>query len=656
MQQTILIFIAVTNLLIGTYVLVYNPRAIINRSFFVFVIGTTLWILGFILLFTFKNFLFDKLIHYGVLIMALGLFMFTRMFPVGKILGRRFWLLCLPLFAVAIFVAPFNLLIKDMIVHSDGTLEPVNGPLFPFYITLIGIYVIWSLIVLAQHFYKSSGTARMKIKYFFSGIVIFTVMTLIFDGLLPSVGIYNFNLLGPLSSIVFIAFTAYAIIKHQLLDIRIVIQRGLIYFALLGIIAVIYISGLQTLGYFLNKVTYFGIILSAGTTMVIGILFFRPLEKYFQKITDKIFFKDKYNYPESLHRLSRILNTNLNQADIIGASSQALKEILKASEVIFCLSDAPGQAESRTKGERYISVPILFEDKSIGAIKLGPKLSGDSYDSQDVQLMETFAHQAAVAIEKGRLYEKVEEYNTHLERLVEDRTKEIKNLQEEQKRTMIDISHNLQTPLTVIKGELDFLSDMPACRDKVSTVKKSIDRISGFIRQFLYLAKLDHSKDLNDFKLINLSALVRESAEYFEVMASEAGARFRCTIADKIFIIGNKRLLEEILTNLVSNAIKYRKTNFESVIIVSLEEKGSNVELLVVDNGIGIAPKDLPLIFTRFYRSVNVLETSQGIGLGLAIVKKIVEKHKGNISVSSVLGDGSEFCITFQKASHSLLR
>jgi len=107
-----------------------------------------------------------------------------------------------------------------------------------------------------------------------------------------------------------------------------------------------------------------------------------------------------------------------------------------------------------------------------------------------------------------------------------------------------------------------------------------------------------------------------------------------------------------MLTNLVSNAIKYYNANTKSFITISLKQTGSDVQLSVLDNGIGIAPADIPKIFTCFYRASNDARLPQGIGLGLAIVERIVLKHQGNISFSSTLGKGTEFLITFSKANH----
>ena len=615
----------------------------------------------FLLLWTIFNYLADTTSNYAQalfytratipsgLMMFWFVFIFSYLFPEKTSNQRTVSLIYLA------SIATFSVLAMTKAVIRNVTIDPAigisnvdNSILFmPIMILLVAIFghAIYNLF---KKYSSLKGVFKEQVRYTLIGWGLFLVGVIVVSALLPLLtGNATLSKLGPFFSIFMVGLTTYAILRHQFLDIRIIIQRGLIYLVLLGIIAVIYISGLQVLGYFFSKVADINSVISAGITMVLGIFFFRPLENYFQRITDPIFFKGKYNYADALHRLSKILNTNLSQTDIVAASSLALKEIFKTAEVVFNFSDVREQISTKILRDGQASVPIIFESQQIGAIELGPKLSGDTYNSGDVQLLQTFAYQAAVAIEKGKLYEKVQKYSTELEQRVSERTAEIKKLQEEQKQIMIDISHNLQTPLTVIKGELEALAIPLADQDKIAAVEKSLMRVSDFIRQLLHLARLEGSSYDADFSSLDLSALAREQIEYFEVMAKENKVDIISNISPRIQIFGNKQLLAEMLTNLVSNAIKYRNIKVKSVVTILLKETGQSIQLSVRDNGIGIAPEDIPKIFTCFYRASNDAHLPQGAGLGLAIAERIVLKHQGTMSVSSALGKGTEFRITF---------
>ena len=294
-----------------------------------------------------------------------------------------------------------------------------------------------------------------------------------------------------------------------------------------------------------------------------------------------------------------------------------------------------------------VSFPIIFEETTIGIAELGEKRSGIPYTKEDIELLETFFEQAAVALEKGRLYETVENYTLHLESIVDDRTKKIKKIQEDQRQTMIDISHNLQTPLSVIRGELELMTEYSSDPDKIIAVKRSLMRVSDFIRQLLHLARLEGSGYELERLPIDLSVLVKEQVEYFEAMAGEHGIVVTAAIDPDIQIAGNRRLLEEACTNIAHNAMKYRRTDIQSTLHISLTQHQDTITLSFADNGIGIDQSDMESIFTRFYRTSRGTEQTFGSGLGLAIVKRIVDIHGGTISVSSEIETGTTFTLVF---------
>ena len=644
-------FTVLINFLLGLVILVKNRKPLANKIFLITIL--------FILAWAISNYNIDtassstmalvwlKLFTLFTFLFIYAFFVFIQVFSSGKF--RVSDPLNVIMTAFVLFMIPFlvsNKIFLQAHLGINGLEGLDNGPLFILLPVSFITMILLNIFFLVKKYRQAKNQlVKSQILYFATGWGLFFSSIVIVAAVLPSFfpSFVNISKIVPTFSIFMVSLTTYAILKHQFLDIRIIIQRGLIYLVLLGILAGVYISGLQFLGYLLHKATAVTAIVSAGITMVLGILFIRPLENYFRKVTDPIFFKDKYNYPEALHQLSKVPLTNIAQADIIKASSDLLKAIFKTRRAVFRLGE--GESEPESGAEVGISMPIVLEEKNVGVLELGPKLSGDSYTSEDKKLLETFAYQAAVALEKGRLYEQVQEYSTHLEQLVEKRTEEIKEMQESQKQVMIDISHNLQTPLAVIKGELELLKNTSIDKENIHSVEKSLGRVSQFIRQLLHLAKLNQSSYSTDLSPVNLSELIGEQAEYFETMATEKDVRIISSIAKNIMILGNKQLLKEMLTNLVVNAITYRRANMESIINISLKKTDGTASIIIEDNGVGIPPKDIPGIFDRFYVGSRKSGTS-GTGLGLAICKKIVGKHNGTISAASVLGEKTTFVIT----------
>jgi two-component system phosphate regulon sensor histidine kinase PhoR len=257
-----------------------------------------------------------------------------------------------------------------------------------------------------------------------------------------------------------------------------------------------------------------------------------------------------------------------------------------------------------------------------------------------------------VAFEKAKLYKEVEEYSRELEKRVEERTAQLHQLQENQRQMMLDISHKLQNPLTVVKGELNLLQkQMPHNNMHLLVFEKSIDDVSKFVYDLLHLARLEADTESVEKKRLNMSELLSEHLEYFETMLVESDITLVQDIDSHIHMDGNREKLEELVTNLLSNAVKYMGNKSEhrnAEIEVSLKKSQDTVVFIVTDNGIGIEKEDVSHIFERFYRAESGRGTnSKGTGLGLAICKKITEIHNGNISVESELGKGTKITVTF---------
>ncbi|MEI8130607.1 MAG: ATP-binding protein [bacterium] len=650
LEEILLLVVIVSNLAIGIFVFLRKPKNIIHQSFSLAVTGISFWSFGLVLTETQHHIeRYTTLSLFGFLVLLSGFLLFAKTFPYGKIPHKSFFLHFIPIIFLAV-LAPFNLIITKTDLLPTHPSTPTNGPLFPVF-ALVSLFVIVESIVLSVRSYlRSSGKARLQMNYLLFGLSVFLLSAGIFDILLPSVGFFELTFLGPISSIFYIGLTAYAIIRHELLDIRIVIQRSLIYTIVLILIVTVYLLLIVLFGLILGTTTDTSSIVSAGATTILGIGGLPIIQTYFERWSDSIFFKCPYNYAEVMHSLSRILHTNHEKNEIVAGATRILQETFKTNNVCFLFdTDIFTQTypEARVAGFRNAYQPIMFEKSSIGVLTLGPKKSGDFYTQKDAQFLATFAVQAAIALTKAELYARVQNYSAHLERLVAERTDEIQKLQEEQKEAMITISHNLQTPLAIIRGELEILSDHSENPTQLLAVQKSIDRVSGFIRQLLRVVRFEHSLDQHEMTPIALKPLLQEQIDYFEVVAEDKHITLITDIADCGSILGNKKLLEELVTNIVANAMHYRSPLRDGHVTITLKKSGHLALLTISDNGAGISADDLPHIFDRFYRAPQNPASHTGSGLGLAIAKQIVTRHNGCIRVTSTLHEGTTFSIQF---------
>lgn len=523
---------------------------------------------------------------------------------------------------------------------SLGVLYPMVAA---FYL-LITINIVYNLYL---KYRKTEGTHKAQIKYVIAGWGLLMLGATATNLILPYfTGNADWSKFGPIFSVFMVGFITYAIIRHHLMDIRIVIQRGLIYTFLLVLIIGFYLASVFVLGYLFQRVANITALISAGLTVIVGVFGVPPLKRRFSKVTDKIFFKDKYDYSQAIQELSEILNKNISLKHIIGKTSEKFKEIMKTDKVVFIInSEKQAKSGDEKIEEGELSTEIVLDKKPVGKIILGKKFSGDPYTDEDVKLLRTFAYQAGVSVKRAELYEKMKNYSRELEEKVSQRTEKIEELQEEQKRIIMDISHGLQTPLTIIKSELGVLRRKNVNAENFSVLERSIDRISKFIYDLLRLARLETIEGVFKKEPFSLSRLLKDMVDEFSIMAKEKNIKIASDIAGGVGIFADKSRIEELVTNLVSNAVKYISN--ERKIVIKLEKKGDFAELSIADTGIGISKKDLPNIFKRFYRiKENRHVDTKGTGLGLAICQKIVEGHNGSIKAGSEVGKGTVFTIT----------
>ncbi|MFN3650491.1 MAG: ATP-binding protein [Armatimonadota bacterium] len=216
-----------------------------------------------------------------------------------------------------------------------------------------------------------------------------------------------------------------------------------------------------------------------------------------------------------------------------------------------------------------------------------------------------------------------------------------------------DASHELKTPLTVIRGEAEVALRRPASPEEyqrsLRTILDSAERMSEVVESLLLLARADSGQALIRREPVELSSLTVATVEDVEPLARRQGVMVEFEEVDDVTISGDPLWLRQVLVNLVSNGIKY--TPAGGTVTVSLRREDGTALLEVRDTGIGIPEAHLPHIFDRFYRvDEGRARTAGGAGLGLSITRWAVEAHDGEISVDSEAGRGSTFRVRLPAA------
>ena len=215
----------------------------------------------------------------------------------------------------------------------------------------------------------------------------------------------------------------------------------------------------------------------------------------------------------------------------------------------------------------------------------------------------------------------------------------------EKKRFVADASHELRTPLAVMSSEIDVRlrsSDLdPSAREILVSAREEVEHMNGIVENLLTLARLDEGGLALLHERLNLARVVESSVARIRPIAEERRVRIE-THADDISVVGDNARLEQVVTNLVGNAVKYSDMGGE--ITLTVERRDGEAVCSVADRGPGVEGSFASHIFERFVRGDPARARSQrGAGLGLAIAREIIEAHGGRIWVGSRTGGGSVF-------------
>ena len=233
----------------------------------------------------------------------------------------------------------------------------------------------------------------------------------------------------------------------------------------------------------------------------------------------------------------------------------------------------------------------------------------------------------------------------------------IQRLEEMRRDFVANVSHELKTPLTVVRGYVEMVqaSDTalePHWQKAFTTIETQVSRMDRLVEQLLVLAKVENNVDSDNHQEVDLSRLTLTIVEDAQWLNQDKKHAINCDIAPDISIKGNEHELKSACLNLLSNAIAY--TTEHGVIDVTLRIDGNKIRFSVKDNGPGIKPEHVNRLTERFFRvDKSRSRNTGGSGLGLAIVKHVLNHHNGELSIESDWQQGSEFIIHFKPTSMS---
>ena len=293
--------------------------------------------------------------------------------------------------------------------------------------------------------------------------------------------------------------------------------------------------------------------------------------------------------------------------------------------------------EAKAEGiSSILCVPLFIKGRTEGVICVYCT-EPDRFSESDAEFLSALASEGAIAIENARAY--------HALKMADRAKSEFVQM----------VTHELRSPLSAVQSMLRVMEEgyvgplTPKQRDLIQRSKRRVSFLLSLVRDLLDLAagKIEQLKE--ERKEVVLNEIITKVIEVMQTSAEEKGLELNVELPEEpLTLLGFEDGLERVFMNLVSNAVKY--TPAGGSVTVRAWSEDDQIKVEVSDTGIGIPEEALPRIFDEFYRAKNAKAIEvEGTGLGLAIVKDVVERHGGQISVQSVLGEGSTFCVTLPR-------
>ncbi|MGK2896635.1 MAG: ATP-binding protein [Candidatus Saccharimonadales bacterium] len=585
-------------------------------------------------------------------------------------------------------------------VHNDGIRQTITtGFLYEVQASYVVLYTLFSLVVLILK-------AR-KVKQQRSGILLLVLgllLPLLVNVLVNYVFKFDASLVQyflPTSFFGMVSIIAYAMIKHRLFDIKIAIIRSVAYALALLTLSMIY----YLLAYVVSITLFKGEVSSTVSLSPINIFLalllafiFQPIKSFFDKATDSIFYKDRYNSDEFYARLSEVLTSTTDLRSLLQKAAQEIGETLKAEQAFFYVlynhihhisagtrghSLLPLEDEKtltkymNNEGDRIIVTELLEDNNSIrrllvshkiailmplmkhgsvlGYLVLGDNLAG-KYTSRDIRVLSTVSDELIIAMQNALSVQAVKDINENLEQRIKMATEELKASNAHLRRLDVTkdeflsmASHQLRTPLTSIKGYLSMVLEGDMGKISINQRKvlaeafDSSERMVRLIHDFLNVSRLQTGKFAIEQVLYDIVKLVNEEVRTLQSTADNRNITLETDInIDTLELALDETKMRQVVMNFIDNALYYSKEG--TIVSIELKKNDGVLTFRVNDTGIGVPESERDQLFTKFYRASNArVHRPDGTGVGLYLAKKVVMAHGGSVLYEPLTGGGSAF-------------
>jgi signal transduction histidine kinase len=596
--------------------------------------------------------------------------------------------LILLFYALAFIFLAFNftsLLIKDVKPILSFRYYGVPGPIYPFYAVSQLVAMPYGHYILFKRFKYAKGQTRNQIRYVLMAAIIgflgaMTTFLPVFNIEVFPFGFYFVS--------AYVIIISYAIARHRLMDIHIVLKKGTTY----ALLILLLFAPSFLLALLFQKIVYGDIHYLLLGFLSLLLLFvtvvFNRIKPHTERAVEQFLFKHRYDYRDTLAKFSKAMVTILDLQSLSKSIFETITQTMGVEKAsLFLWNEEKGGyslfesknikmasptsqlpknnplphylqkigeiivREELTKGanipelnevvkemsllESEVSIPFISRGQLVGMINLGYKFHKDIYSHEDIELLNTLANQTAIAIENARLYEDLKRSKSYIRRA--DRLASLGTL-------TAGLAHEIRNPLVAIKTLTqllpDRLDDEEFRNQFLKIASGEVDRISSLVNELLDFARPSDPKlEMEDINTILDGMILLVSTETKKKQVNI----FKNYASDLPPIQIDREQIKQVFLNILLNAIQ--ATSEKGKITVktrSFLKPGGEpfVQIEFTDTGCGIPEEYLEDIFNPFFTT-----KSTGSGLGLSISHQIVQDHKGYIDVKSQLGKGSSFFV-----------
>jgi len=353
--------------------------------------------------------------------------------------------------------------------------------------------------------------------------------------------------------------------------------------------------------------------------------------------------------PENLISLKKVLERHNFEVDTASSGEEALKKVLRNEYVLIILDvQMPGMdgfevADAISGYSKAKETAIIF----LSAVNTENKFITKGYSSGGLDYI-TKPVDMDILLLKVKTFYRIYEQSRKLIEVQKELMKEIefRKQAERKKDEFISIaSHELKTPLTSVKGYMQLL-DRNLDKGDIQTVKRhlekaqiQLEKLNDLIADLLDISKIESGKLKFNKKFFDINKMLDGVIEIIHQSNPEFKIIRNGVVGQEIY--ADEMRIEQVIVNFLTNAIKYAPGTTE--VHINVKTDGDTVHVAVRDFGIGIEPEQQKCVFDKFYRVEETAIHFQGLGIGLYISAEIIRRHQGNVGVSSIFGEGSEF-------------